>query len=600
MPDFPSRKLSANHGNTRPNRILFYDCETKSQRKGNDEHLKMYLGWTYYARRDIDAELHNGVWKSHSTQLGLCKYIDSMVKEKTCLYICGHNIYFDLQASGFFYYFTKWNWTLEFLYDKGLTYVLIIRNGTRTIKAISTTNYFTESLERLGNSLHIKKTKVSFAKDSRKAISAYCYRDVEIIVAAVAAWLRFIDEHDAGSFGLTRASQAFRAYRHRFIDTPIYIHYSDYIKELERDSYMGGRTEAFNLGKISGGPFVCYDINSMYPFVMREKLFPYQLIDYREDIEPAEIPFMLDSFAMTAECVVNTDVPLYAIRHGEKIVFPVGQFTAYLNSGGLRTAFERGHLVKIRRSAFYRKAQLFKTYIDYFYAIKQKAKQSGDSVTEKLVKVFLNSLYGKFGQKYTETIYEPAPDANGYIRLINIDMVDDTKHTETYLFNTRITEGEETEGKHSFTAIAAHVTEYARLLLYSIIEQVGRDRVIYCDTDSVYIRKSDAHRITFPIHDTDLGALSLEKEYPTLTIHGAKDYEAGNTRKIKGVPKRARRLKDGSWKYQQFSGQATHLREGQSRAFILRTIIKKNKRIYDKGVVSRRGKVTPFVLAEDV
>ncbi|GAH94157.1 unnamed protein product, partial [marine sediment metagenome] len=81
-------------------------------------------------------------------------------------------------------------------------------------------------------------------------------------------------------FSITKASQAFCAYRFRFMDHKIYIHNDVTVQNLERSAYIGGRVECFRLGKIPGKQFVSMDINSMYPFVMKAEKYPYELVSY--------------------------------------------------------------------------------------------------------------------------------------------------------------------------------------------------------------------------------------------------------------------------------------------------------------------------------
>lgn len=598
MPDFPQRKLTANHSSQRPSRIVFYDSETKTHRVGPIEKHTLKMGWSYYVRRDHDPDFVAGDWKYHTDQQAFCEYIESLTAAKTTLYVVGHNVFFDLQVSGFFRWFQRWGWTLDFLYDKGLTYICVIKKGNRSIKAISTTNYFAESLERLGDSLGFKKLKVSFAESSDAELAVYCKRDVEIIVKAFQAWIRFIDTHDCGSFGMTRASQSFRAFRHRFLDHPIYIHRDETVAALERAAYIGGRTEAFQIGEQTGGPFLCYDVNSMYPFVMATEHYPYQLIDYRDDIDPEKLAEFVRLYSVVAEVLLDTDEPAYGVIRNGKVIFPVGRFVAYLTTPGVNYAIDHGHLVDVKRASFYRSAPLFKRYVTEFYALKEQFKRDNDPVNTTMVKIFLNSLYGKFGQKYTETVYEPCFDAPSYMRLTDHDFVDGSTQTTTYLMNTKVTELGETDGKQSFTAIAAHVTEYARLHLWSIIRTAGRDNVLYCDTDSIYVRADAVGVDRLQLDDYVLGALSLDGEYETLAIYGAKDYRADTTVKLKGVPKNATELEPGKYSYQQFLRQPSHLRAGVDNAFIVRDVVKVNKRVYDKGVVSADGAVQPHRLAE--
>lgn len=598
MPDFAQHFLHENHGSQRPARLLFYDCETTTESHSDYSLLRMYLGWSYYVRRDLSRDLTGGEWVNHTTQNGICAYIESKTVDKGVLYVIGHNIFFDLQASGFFRYFTKAGWKLEFYYDKGLTYVLIIRKGSRRIKAISSTNYFSESLERLGNSIGLPKLGISFAEASPEETSVYCKRDVEIVIASIASWLRFIDEHDCGSFGLTRASQSFRAYRHRFMEQIPAVHQDQIVQALERRCYTGGRTEAFRIGEISDSPVCCYDINSMYPFVMMDNEYPYQLIDYKTEPTIENVIENLKLFAVCAECEIETDEPAYSYRLNGKVVFPIGRLKLNLTTPGLLYAIEHGHLKRVTEASYYKKAKLFTKYIDYFYSIKEQFKREGNTVGLAMVKIFLNSLYGKFGQRYEVTEYEPCYDGPEYLRIESYEESTGRTVTETYLMNCRVTTEGDRAGDDSFTAIAAHVTEYARFHLWSIIKSIGVGRVLYTDTDSVYLHESDAHLIKHPIDQYKLGALSLDGRFKRMIIYGAKDYELDGKLKCKGIPKSATGDEHEGYHYTEFLGQSSHLRAGVDDAFIIRPITKRPKRAYDKGIVASDGRVSPLIISD--
>ena len=106
--------------------------------------------------------------------------------------------------------------------------------------------------------------------------------------------------------------------------------------------------------------------------------------------------------------------------------------------------------------------------------------------------------------------------------------------------------------------------------------------------------------VNYPIDAERLGALKVESEYSSLSIHGPKDYETENMRRIKGVPKTATELPDGSFEYKQFGRQLTHLRKGNVEDFIVKTTRKDLSRVYTKGRVSRDGRVTPWVFPDDL
>lgn len=586
--------LKQNHSTASPAAMLFLDTETSQSVQGIRTRHNFKLGWTRYIRLTKQGNLDRESWKYWTDKKELCVYIARLTREKTSLHLYAHNAFFDLQVSGFFSYFSRHGWKLDFVYDEGLTFILCIHKEKRVIKVLSTTNYFDFSLKVLGDTLKLPKLDVTFGSASDKQLKEYCKRDVEIASESVLAFIRFCREHDAGHICMTRASQSLTAFRHRFMNHSIFIHTEPDAQKLERDGYFGGRTECGFIGKPKGGPFVFLDVNSMYPHVMRNNLYPVKLIGYSDNPTLQELINWNGKAAIMAEVSLDVRVPAYATRFANKIMFPVGKIRTVLCSGGISLALSRREIVKVHRLAIYERAPIFTKYVDYYYCLKEKYTAEGNTVYRTMVKLFLNSLYGKFGEKrWIETItedieaFEPSSE-------ICIDLVTHKRWKETHMFGVKIVQEKEENGPRSFTAIAAHVTEYARLLLWSIISGLGSSKVLYCDTDSICIRESDLHLVKYPINPLALGSLSIDKRAKEFTIYGPKDYDIDGVRRTKGVPKSATKIAPNTFAYEQFLRSASHERLHETESFITEHRAKTISAVYDKGKVSRLGIVTPL------
>jgi len=411
-------------------------------------------------------------------------------------------------------------------------------------------------------------------------------------------YFKFILEHDLGGFGMTKSSQAFNAYRHRFMSQGIFIHDEDEVIELERQAYHGGRNECYHIGSLNHQQYVCLDINSMYPFIMSKEKLPTMLTSNGTDMSLTEASGLLDEYAVISECLIETDKPIYAVKKNGKLVFPIGKFTAFLCSGGLNIALENGHVKSIKRFAVYEKANLFKQYVDYFYELRTHYKDNSNKIYAELCKYFMNTLYGKFGQQKSITQFEEDITFEGYYRERTLDIPTMEWVIYTKLLNKIWVEQGVENAKNTIVAIPAHITEYGRIILYNLIKEAGFNEVLYCDTDSIIGSRNVSHSLSDKLHDKELGKLKVEYTTEHLTIHGCKDYETDQHVKIKGVPKSAEKVSANSYKYTQFLGQSSHLAKKIDDAFIIRPILKVNKRIYDKGVVHADGRVSPISLAD--
>lgn len=588
--------LQANHSQSRPSFVCYLDVETRQKPEGRSTHHTVKLAWACFSRYVKGKKEIKDYWQSFSDGEAICRFIDSLTFDKRTLYIFGHNVFFDLQASGFFKWFTKWGWELEFHYNEGVTYILSIRKGRKKIKAISTSNYFSGTLGQIGDILGLPKQEVDFDRVSRKKLSEYCRRDVEIVQAAVENYFKFITDHDLGKFSLTKSSQAFNGYRHRYMPRRLFIHDCVESQDLETKSYFGGRVECFFIGEPEGGPFVSLDVNSMYPYIMKNYALPYKLISYRENVSVSTVESLLDKYAAIAEVSLQTDVPIYAIRHDNKLVFPVGSFNAFLGTGGLKEALARGHLKSVKRVSFYLKDVLFSDYVDEFYGLRLKYEKTGNKVYETLCKYLLNCLYGKFGQFVPLESKHFDKTFDGYYRIENYIPATRERFLEYKLFNRVIIVRGRVLGKKSILGIPIHITEYARLILYQIIEQIGRENVLYCDTDSVKIRLKDLERVKWPIAEKTLGSLKVEDQTEYLKIMGLKSYITDRERKIKGIPRKATEISPMTFEFVSFPSQKSHMADRIDDHFVTKKIIRHVTGEYSKGVVLPSGVVKPFSL----
>jgi hypothetical protein len=590
------KAIPVNHSVAYPAHLFFLDTETRPVQSGKYTKHLFRLGWTRDLRVSKDGATESDRWVHHKTALSVLREIEAATREKTALTVYGHNLWFDLQVCGFFHQFPKWGWILDFVYDEGLTYLLTVRNGNRSIRCVSTTNYFDFSLAILGQEIGLPKLGISFSESSLQALATYCKRDTEITAESVLKYIGFVKSHDSGRFAFTKASQAMNSYRHRFMGERIFVHKAEDVQALERQAYFGGRTECFQLGTVKRGPFVFLDINSMYPAVMRAHTFPNKLLEWHPKADLALLGRWIGRAACVASVTVETDSPAYPVRMNGKSIFPVGRFDTFLCSGGLERAWKLGEIKACSALAVYSRAPIFRRYVDYWYPLKAQYKAEGNAVYTRMVKLFLNSLYGKFGERRFDEEWEEDWSGEDPWRRDCFSEATGERWVEQHLFNVTITRGDQVEGPRSCVAIAAHVTEYARLLLWDIIETTGRKNVLYCDTDSIVVREAALGFIRHPIDAKLLGSLSVDRTTARLTLHGCKDYEIDQGCTIKGIPKRSTKLAGGRYGYDQFLGSASHLRIGGGPGVLTEPRVKVLAREYDKGEIGRGGRVTPFHL----
>ncbi len=596
--DVSGHYLRANHAADLPRTILALDTETAGTVEAEGIAQRFKIGWSALVHLSPRGRVTDEEWRFWNHAVPLLEYIEDAAPRDGTLWVFANNIFFDLQALGFFHDFTVRGWSLDFVYDAQTSYMLIIRRDRYTIKALSVSNYWSASTRELGELLGERKLDVDLSAVSDETLLIYCFRDTEIALDAMVRYIELVRRLDLGSFRLSRAAQSYAAFRHRYMKTKLFIHDDPEVRELEEAAYTGGRVEAYRIGELSGGPFTCYDVNSMYPFIMRNYRLPVKCVDYHTDMRPADAAAFLAEYSMIAEVELDTDEPIYAYRCKGRLIFPVGRFTTYVCTEGLRQALLRGHVVKVVRAAFYKDAVIFRPYIDAFYKMRLEAKERGDPVMDRMAKLLMNSLYGKLAQRRPIVTLDRPCKSDDYYRLEAIDHETNENIVTTRLFHREIVTIGEELAPSSIVAIPAHITEYGRMLQYDIQEKLGRDRVLYCDTDSVFLPDPGEEKLAYTVDPAKLGALSRKWSSERLVIHGAKDYETDLDTVVKGIPEDAELVAPRTWSFTYWPGQRTHMQRGIDDRYVQREMTKTLNKPYGKGRVNADGTVSPWTLPD--
>ena len=581
-----------------PRHFIFFDTETEQEELPNGSIRQILkLGWAVYYRKSYGRNLDKVEWFNFTDALSFWAFVFRHTEPKRKLWLLARNLVFDFTITNGWKYLRQVGFKLKFFYDGGTTSIISVKGRYGSIICLDIMNWFVESLAKTGERIGIPKLKIDFATCTTEYLNIYCKRDLEIELENFKRFIKFLEANTISRLCYTRGSTAMAAYLFRHYHHKIYIHNNEQAIKLERDSYRGGRTECFYIGELKNDNYYIVDVNSLYPFVMRNNCYPikYSRIAHKPTIDT--IKHRLCRSAVVAKVLIDTDEPVYAVRR-ERTIFPVGQFWVTLTSSELKYAIDHNHLVKIEQAVFYEKANIFKTYVDRFYKLRQEFKAAGVAEYEELCKKMLNSLYGKFGQK--AEVWEKigdCPDEPDRVELCFEVGIIRTKQIRYLLGEIFELVGYE-ESFNSFPAIAAHVAADARLYLWQLMKQAGEGNYFYCDTDSLIVNEAGLCNLQNRIDAVALGGLKIEESVNHLTIKGLKDYLTETKTVIKGISKNAVQLKDGVYQQEQWPSFRGTLRDKQTDSYTVKKVVKVLSRKYTKGHVNPDGVIVPLLLGE--
>ena len=263
--------LKPNECNEIPTHIIAFDTEAFVE---SDVH-KFRLGSAVYLHR------RGNNWDktvfTYKTLDEFYKFIDDHLFDRSITYLIAHNMKYDYRLTDMDEYLVSREFNIDELVISEQFIVSATRKNNQRISFIDTMNWFPHiSLKILGHAFGLEKMEIpdnDFKTVTDDILIPYCINDSEIVALVTIGFINFIQEHNLGNFSLTIAGQAFNAFRHRFMNNKsVLVHGNQEIYTLEMDSYRGGRSDIFKQGTFLN--IIKLDINSMYPYVMRENKYP--------------------------------------------------------------------------------------------------------------------------------------------------------------------------------------------------------------------------------------------------------------------------------------------------------------------------------------
>jgi hypothetical protein len=303
-----------------------------------------------------------------------------------------------------------------------------------------------------------------------------------------------------GDMGLTIASTSLKTFSRSYQKNPFYM-CSKAVNDELRNAYFGGRTEIFRMiaPEIKDDYYYYYDINSLYPFVMKKYSYP---ISQPIVFNSPDKNIYMETDGITKAHVIAPDdlyIPVLPskikLKSDNKLMFVTGSFDGYWDNHLLRKAKELGYSIEPLKTYSFQSDYIFKEFVDNFYSIKQNTEK--DTPMYLIAKLLMNSLYGKYGQRQISEsmIKDPDPDTDKYT-VKDFDIETGWARVE-----------EEGKGKSYLPQISIHVTAMAQLWLYESLQQILEKgyKIFYCDTDSITTDYKNLHV------SKELGDWKLEK-----------------------------------------------------------------------------------------
>lgn len=309
---------------------------------------------------------------------------------------------------------------------------------------------------------------------------------------------------------ITLSSLALTIFRMKYYDAsnwPIHIPNQNEDSFI-RHAYYGGHTDTY---KPYGEDLYYYDVNSLYPFVMKEFPMPGGVPVWHGTLEGKDLDSIFGFIEAYVVCPKTIKKPFLPYRDkNDTLIFPTGEFVGVYYSEELKYARGLGYTVlPISGYLFERMESPFRDFVSSLFESRLEARISGNEALAYVYKILMNSLYGRFGINPKSTTTEVCNE-DRYKHLIRHsefifgDMLSENNYIVAYHSNAGTGSDYWNPPKNSAVQLAAAITASARIYMYPYI---SREDCYYTDTDSVVLGQPLPKEV---ISSSVLGKFKLE------------------------------------------------------------------------------------------
>nr|CAD91889.1 DNA-polymerase [Babjeviella inositovora] len=306
-----------------------------------------------------------------------------------------------------------------------------------------------------------------------------------------------------------------------------------------KEDYMNMRDSLIGVVYSMNGIYediLCLDVKSLYPAAMAFYDQPYG--NYRRVKE--RIKEELGVYYVKVYTDENrSNSGFFPIRHNNKITYNFHGKVAYYawyTSVDIDIGLSEGHKIKyiafdeegIVGYSWIQKGKIFQKYIeDVLYKLKLQYENERNKVKRKVIKIIMNSLWGKFAQKWQDTAYSIKSESD-----VDYNQEEPYKiwDTDYMLIKSHMEAAYSSKPIQNGVFTLSWARHHMKLIWDSCASPNAEQ--LYSDTDSIFVRKDDfdlngsfeLNGKLVPVIGSDVGQLELECTFNRLLCVGKKQY----------------------------------------------------------------------------
>lgn len=561
--------LRGNKAERSPHRLFVWDTETHQD--GDDRHqlhrLRLWCA-TIVQRHGRRPRQPREVTAQGAGPEDLVSFLEGACRSGETVWAFAHNQGFDLavtrlplrlQARG-------WSITAHAL-TTASPWARLSRGNHRLVLADST-SWLPVPLAALGQAVGIPKPPLPEQDGEPEDWRARCRHDVDILSRALQELMDWWDRRHLGSWSITGPQSGFNLMRH--VPTPhtVVIDPDPAARAFERLALVAGRREVWRTGRLEWGDYREIDFERAHATVAAHCPLPKRRSKRFETMDLEDWRLSSERWAPIAWATVRAQTPRYPVQLGGRLFYPLGTFRTVLCGPELLEARRRGELLEVGPGYLYQLGAHMARWGRWVLSELASPNPDTPEVARTAIKAWSRQVPGKWAARTGRTTHQGVSAEQGWSLEHGRHHPSGAPVTVLDMAGRREIVLQDQDADDCFPAVLAWIQAEVRVRLGRLIDAIGVQNMIACNTDGVLCTGAGAERAA--AQGGELAPLRAREKarHAWLDIISPQHVITPSERRLSGVPGSAQEVGPHQYQWMTWPRLPSQIADGDPQGYV--------------------------------
>lgn len=552
-----------------PHRLFTWDTETHQVDEPKRQVHQLRI-WAAETVQRHDRRPRQPRVTTHQGQGGdeLLAALEGACRSSETVWAFAHNQSFDLAVTRLPLLLLRRGWTMTAHALATDSPWARLSRGSHRIVLADSTSWLPGALAGIGAQVSIAKPELPDQDGDPDDWWTRCRTDVRILSAALCELMDWWDARQLGCWSITGPQTGFNAMRHVKSVHTVVIDPDPAARQFERSAIMAGRREVWRVGPQPWGDYREIDFRSAHATVAANLPLPKRRSVHFDTMPLTDWRLTSDRWAPIAWCTIQTSTPRYPVTFDGRLFYPVGRFRTILCGPELADALERHELLDVGPGYVYQLG----AHMGHWgrWVLDELAEPRADTpeVGRTAIKAWSRTVPGKWAARTGRPIHSgPCVELGWHLEHgrhhpsgAPVAVLDMAGSREIVL--------QDQEADDGFPAVLAWIQSHVRLRLGRLIDYIGAQSMLSCNTDGIVCRArshlslATAGALTEPLVPRE------KNRFGQVDVISPQHLILDRERRLSGIPPSAEEVAPRQFRWTTWPRMSSQIADGDPRGYL--------------------------------